>query len=106
MILPPIIAVDFDGCLCHNEWPEIGAPNFSAINELIKRRRNGAKVVLWTCRTGEALMDAVNFCRDYGLRFDAVNENLPEVVAEFGGNTRKIFAHEYWDDKAVVCCAR
>ena len=31
--------------------------------------------------------------------FDCVNENLPEVIKEFGSDTRKIFAHEYIDDR-------
>lgn len=34
--------------------------------------------------------------------FDAVNENLPEIIAEFGGDTRKIFANEYIDDRNVM----
>jgi hypothetical protein len=32
--------------------------------------------------------------------FDAINENLPVNVAAFGNDCRKIFADEYWDDKA------
>lgn len=31
--------------------------------------------------------------------FDAVNENLPGIVASFGTDTRKIFANEYIDDR-------
>ena len=31
--------------------------------------------------------------------FDAVNENLPEAIEMFGDDSRKIFAHEYIDDK-------
>ena len=37
-----------------------------------------------------------------GLYFDAVNANLPERIAYFGGDCRKISADEYWDDRAVV----
>ena len=36
-----------------------------------------------------------------GVEFDAVNENLPEVIERMGGDTRKVFANEYWDDRAV-----
>lgn len=31
--------------------------------------------------------------------FDAVNENLPEIIENFGSDTRKIFANEYIDDR-------
>lgn len=52
---PTTYAVDFDGTLCENAYPEIGAPNLSLIDKLISRRRLGAKVILWTCREGELL---------------------------------------------------
>ena len=44
---------------------------------------------------------AVSWCRAHGLRFDAVNDNLPEHVRKYGNNCRKVFADEYWDDKSV-----
>ena len=34
-----------------------------------------------------------------GLKFDAVNENLPEIVEGFGGDSRKIYADVYIDDR-------
>lgn len=45
------------------------------------------------------MKSAVKFCRRYGLIFDAVNDNLPENVAYFGNNCRKVYAHYYIDDK-------
>lgn len=94
-----IIAVDFDGTLCENRWPEIGEPKFGTIMYLKKEKKNGARLILWTCRVGEMLKNAVAWCTEYGLEFDAVNENLPEIVKSFGSDTRKIFANEYLDDK-------
>lgn len=94
-----IIAVDFDGTLCENRYPKIGYAKPDMIRYLKERRLNGAKLVLWTCRVDELLDDAVRWCRNQGLIFDAVNENVPEVIAEFGGDTRKIFANEYIDDR-------
>jgi 2-hydroxy-3-keto-5-methylthiopentenyl-1-phosphate phosphatase len=97
-----IIAVDFDGTLCENDWPEIGKANINLINNLKLCKNNyGDKVILWTCRTGELLDDAVKWCEEHGLIFDTVNENLPEVIEEMGGDTRKIFADVYIDDKAL-----
>lgn len=96
-----IIAVDFDGTLCVNKWPEIGKPNMDLINYLKDRRADGNRVILWTCRVGSKLMEAIYFCASHGLYFDAVNENLPEVIKEFSIESRKIFAHEYIDDRAA-----
>lgn len=95
-----IIAVDFDGTLCENKWPEIGKPNLELIAYLKAQRDAGMKLILWTCRVGNRLMEAVQWCHARGLYFDAVNENLPEVLEWMGGDSRKIFAHEYIDDKS------
>ena len=97
-----VIAVDFDGCLCANRWPKIGEANNSAIRALIRMRKRGARLILWTCRTGALLDEAVAWCEKRGLAFDAVNGNLPERVAKYGGDTRKVSADEYWDDLAVT----
>ncbi len=48
-----IIAVDFDGTLCENKWPEIGMPNEELIEYLKKRQTNGEKLILWTSRNEE-----------------------------------------------------
>ena len=96
-----IIAVDFDGGLCRNKWPEIGEPNTRAIEKLIRRKREGDRIILWTCRIGEELDEAVDWCEEHGLTFDAVNDNLKSQKEQFNNNPRKIFAHEYWDDRAV-----
>ena len=96
-----IIAVDFDGCLCQNAWPEIGEAREDVISALLERQRRGAKIILWTCRVGERLDAAVQWCVEHGIAFDAVNANLPVNIAAFGNDCRKIYADEYWDDKAV-----
>ena len=97
-----VIAVDFDGTLCENKYPQIGDPKNNTIAYLKDKQRNGAKVVLWTCRINELLDAAVRWCRNQRLIFDAVNQNVPEIIEEFGGDTRKIFANEYIDDRNVM----
>lgn len=99
--LPKIVAVDFDGTLVMDQYPMIGPP-YNDLFELCKKLRTlGVKIVLWTCRDGEFLKDAVEFCAANGLEFDAVNQNIPEVQELYGGDTRKVFADVYIDDKAV-----
>ena len=98
-----IIAIDFDGTLCENAWPEIGMANFDAIERLKQRReQEGCWIILWTCRCGQALEDAVAWCARHQLYFDAVNENMPNVIRDFGNDSRKIYADLYIDDKAVI----
>ena len=96
-----IIAVDFDGTLCENKYPEIGEPNMELIDFIMNCQLNGDKVILWTCRNEKQTKAAVDWCSEKGLVFDAVNENLPEIITEFGGDTRKIFANVYIDDRNV-----
>lgn len=94
-----IIAVDFDGTLCENKYPEIGEPT-PLLRQAIVEQKNGAAIILWTCRKGTLIDKAVEWCAAHGLVFDAINSNLPENIREYGGmDTRKIYADEYWDDK-------
>ncbi len=76
-----IIAVDFDGTLCSECYPAIG-------------------IILWTCRCGDLLEEAVAWCRMFGLEFDAVNENVAQTLEQYGTESRKISADVYIDDKA------
>ena len=94
-----IIAVDFDGTLADTDATRIYTPNENLIAKLIILRQKGNKVILWTCREGDRLNDAIEFCRKYGLEFDAVNDNLSRYKA-FNLNPRKIFANIYIDDAA------
>lgn len=97
-----IIAVDFDGCLAMNRWPDIGDPIEKNIQKLKDEQNDGAQIILWTCREGSKLDAAINWCMAHGIIFDAVNENVPQIVESFGTDCRKIFANEYWDDRAMV----
>ena len=54
-----IYAVDFDGTLCENIWPNIGDPKSDVIYMLKKLRKEGNKLILWTCREGALLDEAV-----------------------------------------------
>ena len=97
-----IIAVDFDGTLCYSNWPELGEPNKPLIEYLKAQHALGDKLILWTCRAGEALERAISWCRDQQLEFDAINDNLPEIIEKYGSNSRKITCDYYIDDRAVL----
>lgn len=92
-----IYAVDFDGTLCIN-----GAPNTALFSFLRSVQMRGDIVILWTCRGEKSLGEAVRFCAENGLKFSAINENIPPIVKKFGYNPRKIFADKYIDDKNLI----
>ena len=96
-----VYAVDFDGTLCEDKYPDIGAPNDALIISLILLRQQGHKLILWTCRGGEYLDRAIDWCKRQGLEFDAVNENLLERIQLYGNDCRKIGYDILIDDKAV-----
>lgn len=95
-----IIAVDFDGTLCSDCYPEIGMPNLPLIYFLRQLRKQGKQVILWTCRCGRRLEEATEWCAEFGLEFDAVNENVAETLEKYGTESRKISADVYIDDRA------
>ena len=98
-----VIAVDFDGTLAGGApWPAVGEPNLELIAQLKACQAMGDKLILWTCRHGEALDVAVAWAAEQGLTFDAVNDNLRSVVAAYGHNSRKISCDYYIDDKSVL----
>lgn len=97
-----IFAIDFDGCLCENCYPAIGKPNTHMISFCKELKKEGHELILWTCREDKELQEAVKWCSEHELIFDAVNDNLPRIVEEWGGsNSRKIFAHAYYDDRSL-----
>ena len=102
MFLDYTIAIDFDGTLCKNMYPEIGEPNLKLIESLKNYKKYGHTLILWTCRDGKLLENALNFCKHYGLEFDYVNENAQLRIETFGNNTRKVGADLYIDDKAIL----
>lgn len=101
MLKNKILAVDFDGTLSFGEYPECGKPNTKLIEWLKECQKNGCKLILWTMREGKPLEDAVEWCKGYGLEFDAVNENLPELIEKYG-DKRKIFADHYLDSSNII----
>jgi hypothetical protein len=109
------IAIDFDATLTINHgFPNIGEPRMWLIEKAIEWRRSGHKLILWTCREDVApeetcswkprkyLTEAVNWCRELGLEFDAVNKSIQEITNPEYKWGRKVFADFYVDDSAVV----
>ena len=90
-----IIAVDFDGTIMQSD----GSPNVQLIHWLRGNQRNGNIVILWSCRTGSRLVEAIKFCQRNGLNPNYVNANAPQAIRMLGSDPRKIYADIYIDDK-------
>jgi len=94
------IAIDFDGTIVEHEYPAIGKEKLFAFQTLKELEKRGAKLILWTFRTGKELEEAVEYCRRNGLEFYAVNKNYPEEIID-EKTPRKIDADIYIDDKNI-----
>lgn len=97
-----IIGVDFDGTLSNTvNYPAIGEPIQEILDYVKEEKAKGSYVILITMREGTFLDMAVNWCKEQGLEFDAVNDNLPHMKDFFDSNPRKIFCNEYLDDTNI-----
>jgi hypothetical protein len=95
-----IIAVDFDGTIVEDAYPEIGKPKIFAFETLKRFKQDGHRLILWTYRSGEKLDEAVAFCKQHGVEFYAVNKSFPEE--EFDeSRSRKIHADLFIDDRNI-----
>ena len=71
------LAIDFDGTIVEHRYPEIGRERPFAIRTLLQLQKEHHILILWTVREGKLLQDAIDFCRERGLEFYAVNSNYP-----------------------------
>jgi len=95
-----IIAIDFDGTIVEDGYPKIGKPMIFAFETIKKLQGDGHRLILWTYRSGRKLQEAVDFCKEKGIEFYAVNKNYPEE--EFDGKiSRKIHADLFIDDRNI-----
>jgi hypothetical protein len=94
------IAVDFDGTIVEHDYPAIGKEKLFAFQTLKELEKMGARLILWTFRTGKELDAAVEYCRKNGIEFYAVNKNYPEEIFD-ETVSRKIDADIYIDDRNI-----
>ena len=96
------IAVDFDGTIVEERYPDIGPERPFATETLRMLIRDQHRLILWTVREGELLEEAVRWCRERGVEFYAVNRDYPEEKQEWNEFfSRKIKADLWIDDRNV-----
>ena len=95
-----IIAVDFDGTIVEHRYPEIGEELPFATETLRMLIKDHHKLILWSVREGKLLEDAINWCKERGVEFYAVNKDYPEEKVEYNNHfSRKIKADIFIDDR-------
>ncbi len=97
---PKTIAVDFDGTIVENRYPKIGKPILFALETLLHLQKDGHILILWTYRSGRELDEAVEFCKQKGIIFYAVNKSYPEELYD-DSLSRKIQADIFIDDRNI-----
>ena len=95
-----VIAVDFDGTIVTHKYPEIGEEIPFATQTLKMLIADHHRLILWTVREGELLDEAVNWCRERGVEFYAVNRDYPEETVENNPHfSRKLKVDLFIDDR-------
>lgn len=94
-----IIAIDFDGTIARTNYPEILGEQPYAAQVITQLKEHGHYIIIWTCRTGKPLLDAINWLLEHGIPFDRVNDHDPESVSKYGDHGKKIHAECYIDDQ-------
>lgn len=94
-----LIAVDFDGTIVEDKYPQIGKERIFAFDTLKALQSKGYMIILWTCRSGQLLTEAVEFCRQHGVEFYAVNSNYQGEIIDGDDFMRKIDVDMYIDDR-------
>lgn len=99
------LAVDFDNTLAHVvQFPDHMSCTW--MNRLVhayvrKKKKQGWVIILNTLREPhKGLTQAIDFCAEYNLPIDYVNQNIPEEI-ELWGDSRKISAKRTIDDTQV-----
>lgn len=96
------IAVDFDGTIVEHRYPEIGEEKPFAIETLKMLIRDRHQLILWTVREGRLLDEAIQWCRDRGVEFWAVNRDFPEEnITQNEHFSRKLKVDLFIDDRNV-----
>ena len=94
-----VIAVDFDGTICTENFPEIGQLIVAAKRTLKRFKAKGGHIIIWTCRSGQDLQEAIDFLHEYHVPYDTINENLPYRIKQYKADPRKVGADMYIDDR-------
>ena len=93
------ISVDFDGTCVTHEYPNIGK-DIGAVPVLKKLTDSGHKIILNTMRSGDKLVEAIQWFADNNIPLYGANANPTQKEWT---DSPKVFANLYIDDAALGC---
>jgi hypothetical protein len=67
----------------------------------MKIKELGGEIAIWTCRSDAARENAIKFLADNNIPYDKFNESFDHNVNKYGGDTRKLYADIYIDDRSL-----
>ncbi|MBO7646390.1 MAG: hypothetical protein J6S52_05205 [Prevotella sp.] len=96
------IAVDFDGTIVEHAYPKIGKEipfATETLRQVIKERH---RLILWSVREDAVLQEAIDWCKERGVEFYAVNRDYPEEEPEKNNHfSRKLKVDLWIDDRNI-----
>jgi hydroxymethylpyrimidine pyrophosphatase-like HAD family hydrolase len=96
-----IFAIDLDGTIWKEEYPGIGEIFDEAVKTIKEIKLLGHTIILWSCREGKLLQEALEVINKYNIPYDFVNENIPERIKFYNSDCRKIGADFIVDDRNI-----
>lgn len=96
------IAIDFDGTIVEHRYPSIGKELPFATETLRMLIEDRHKLILWTVREGDLLQEAIDWCKERGVEFYAINRDYPEETLENNNHfSRKLKVDMWIDDRNI-----
>ena len=93
------LAIDFDGTIVKELYPDIGSLLPGAKEYINKLYDDGHYIIIWTCRSEGYEIGVVEFLDGMNIKYHQVNENELARIEKYGSDSRKISADIYIDDK-------
>jgi hypothetical protein len=95
------ISIDYDDTIVYQDFPNSGKIKPNAKEVINRFYDEGHHILIWTCRANERLEIAKKYLIECGIKFHLINENLPSNIEQYGGDTRKMSANIYIDDRQL-----
>jgi len=94
------ICIDFDGTVVDHRFPDIGEPVPDAIKWMKEWQRAGARLILFTMRSGKHLDEAQRWFLWHNIGLYGINHNPDQ---DSWSDSPKAYGHLYIDDAAFGC---
>jgi hypothetical protein len=95
------ISIDYDDTIVYQDFPRSGTIKPNAKEVINRLYDEGHNILIWTCRAFERLETAKEYLNECGVKYHLINENLVNNIEKYGGDTRKMSAHIYIDDRQL-----